>query len=184
MFTSTKASLHRQRDRLFRSSGRRRRKQHTLSYWVISKRKFGVPRNSFVHPKKKKKINENFPLGRGRLFCAADNKKIQADLFAFQRPLSKYRFQVQNKYPHCEQTGWLRRYLTFAFIMAFFLSSLTCSKRRAPAAGSGSCTFASSEISGRWVVTPRCEPGGLCHSQTVAIGTLPEAGGGSWGTGK
>lgn len=24
---------------------------HTLSYWVILKRKFGVPRNSFVHPK-------------------------------------------------------------------------------------------------------------------------------------
>lgn len=77
---------------------------YTLSYWVILKRKFGVPRNSFVHPKKKK-INENFPLG---LFCDADYRKIHAGLFAFQRPLSKYSFLVQNKYPQREQTGRLR----------------------------------------------------------------------------
>lgn len=83
---------------------------YTLSYWVILKRKFGVPRNSFVHPKKKKKINENFPLG---LFCDADYKKIHAGLFAFQRPLSKYRFRVQNKYPQREQTGGLRLHVAF-----------------------------------------------------------------------
>lgn len=68
--------------------------------------------------------------------------------------------------------------------MAFFLSSITYSKRGTPevVAGSGGCTIVSSEISRRWVVTPRCDPGGLlnlfhsnglekfCHSQTLVIG--------------
>lgn len=152
---------------------------YTLSYWVILKRKFGVPRNSFVHPKKKK-INENFPLG---LFCDADYKKIHAGLFAFQRPLSKYRFRVQNKYPQ-RRTNRTAKTLTFASMwLPSFLDSRTFSERGTPeVAGSVCCTMATSEISGGWVITPRCEPDGLlnllhsnglqkfCPSQKLVMG--------------
>lgn len=79
--------------------------------------------------------------------------------------------------------------------MASFLSCLTYSKRGTPEVlvGSGGCPTVSSEISGKWAVTPRCEPGGLLnlfHSNglekflsepNTCYKNLPEAAGGSWG---
>lgn len=74
--------------------------------------------------------------------------------------------------------------LTFASMwLSSFLASRTFSERGTPeAAGSGCCTMATSEISGGWVVTTRCEPGGLlnllhsnglqkfCPGQTLVMG--------------
>lgn len=114
-----------------RRSGCRRQKQYTLSNWVISKRKFGVPRNSFVHPKKKKNQWE-FSTCLGKIIWDADYKKIHAEIICF--PKATFKVQISspeqiNTHSVNEQTGRLRLWGLLPY--GFFLCSLTGSKRGA-----------------------------------------------------
>lgn len=153
---------------------------YTLSYWVILKRKFGVPRNSFVHPKKKKKNQWEFSTWIILWYRLQENP---CWIICFPKATFKVQISSPEQIPTA-RTNRTAKTLTFASMwLPSFLDSRTFSERGTPeVAGSVCCTMATSEISGGWVITPRCEPDGLlnllhsnglqkfCPSQKLVMG--------------